>query len=146
MIDSVSASTAYDQILAARDRMSRAIAERDLSAIAACLQPAYCVVTARSMHRDGRDASMKSWSDLFAHDPSATYSRTPQDIHINEGWGMAQEHGRWTATVSSAQGLLEIAGVYAAKWHYGDAEWRLEAEIFTPLTIEPAGSIRFTPE
>jgi hypothetical protein len=49
---------------------------------------------------------------------------------------MAQEHGRWTATVSATAGLLKLAGVYAAKWHLVAGEWRLEVEIFTPLVVE----------
>lgn len=126
-----------EQILAARDAINRAIADRDTAAIAAYLLPSYHVVTARSMHRDGREASVHSWADLFAHDPAATYSRTPEQIHVNDGWGMAQEHGRWTGTVSTKDGPLALAGVYAAKWHMGQEGWRLEAEIFTPLVVEP---------
>jgi len=128
-------STAHEQILAARDAINRAIADRDAAGIAAYLLPTYHVVTARSMHRDGREASAKSWADLFAHDADATYSRTPEQIHVNDGWGMAQEHGRWTGTVSTKEGPLELGGVYAAKWHLAEGEWRLEAEIFTPLVV-----------
>ena len=129
-------NASHEQILAARDAINRAIADRDTAAIAAFLLPTYHVVTARSMHRDGREATAKSWADMFAHDPSATYSRTPEQIHINDGWGMAQEHGRWTGTVSTIDGPIELAGVYAAKWHLAEEGWRLEAEIFTPLTLE----------
>ena len=136
MLPKVSTSTPREQILAARERVNRAIAERDLDAIAAHLLPSYHVVTARSMHRNGRESSTLSWSELFARDPNAKHSRTPSEIHVNEGWGMAQEHGHWTATIAAAQGVLEVTGVYAAKWHFADGEWRLDAEIFTPLTIE----------
>ena len=30
---------------------------------------------------------------------------------------------------------MELAGVYAAKWHYTAEGWFLQAEIFTPLTV-----------
>jgi ketosteroid isomerase-like protein len=132
----VSSSTTHEQILAAREAINRAIAARDVAGIAAYFLPNYSVVTPRSKHCTGREASANSWADLFARDPIATYSRTPEQIHINDGWGMAQEHGRWTATISAKAGPLELAGVYAAKWQMTDGEWRLEAEIFTPLTIE----------
>jgi ketosteroid isomerase-like protein len=132
----VNVSTAHERIRAARDAINRAIAERDVAGIAAYLLPAYHVVTARSMHRDGGEASARSWADLFARDPSATHSRTPEQIDVNDAWGMAQEHGRWTATISTRDGPLELAGVYAAKWHLAAGEWRLEAEIFTPLIVE----------
>ena len=133
----MSGTTAEEQILAARERLNRAIAERDLAVIAAYLLPTYDVVTARSLHRHGGEASTKSWGELFAHDQHAVHSRSPREIYVNEAWGMAEEHGRWTSTVSAAQGLMEAAGVYAAKWHFSDGGWRLEAEIFTPLSFEP---------
>lgn len=128
--------TSHERILAAREAINRAIAARDVDGIAVHFLPNYSVVTPRSKHCNGRDASARSWADVFEHDPKATYSRTPEQIHINENWGMAQEHGRWTATVSAKAGPLELAGVYAAKWQMADGEWRLEAEIFTPLIIE----------
>jgi uncharacterized protein (TIGR02246 family) len=128
--------TPREQILAARDAVNRAIAARDAAGIAEYLLPDYHVVTARSMHRGGREASAQSWADLFARDPHATHSRTPEQIHVNEAWGMAQEQGRWTATVSTKDGPLALAGVYAAKWHMAEGGWRLEAEIFTPLSVD----------
>ncbi len=125
-----------EQIVAARDAINRAIADRDVAGIVAWLQPAYHVVTGRGIHRDGRDASAKSWTDLFAHDPHATYTRTPEEILVNEDWGMAQERGRWTGTVSSEDGPARLTGVYAARWHRSEEGWRLEAEIYTALEVE----------
>jgi len=127
---------AHEQIRTARDAINRAIDARDVAGIAAYLLPTYHVVTARSMHRDGGEASAKSWAALFARDSNANHSLTPDEIHVNDAWGMAQEHGRWTATISTKDGPLELAGVYAAKWHLASGEWRLEAEIFTPLNVE----------
>jgi len=135
----VNDSATCEQILAARDAINRAIADRDVAGIAAYLLPTYDVVTARSMRRHGREASAQSWADLFAHDPSAAYSRTPEQIHVNDDWGMAQEHGRWTGTVTTKEGLLRLGGVYAAKWHLAEGEWRLAAEIFTPLMVQQPG-------
>lgn len=132
----VSDSTTHEQILAARAAINQAIADRDVDGIATHLLPEYHVVTARSMHRDGRAASAKSWAELFAHDAHATHCGTSEQIHINDGWGMAQEQGRWTATVSTKNGPLVVAGVYAAKWQLADGAWRLAAEIFTPLSVD----------
>lgn len=128
--------TTHEQILAAREASNRAIADRDPAAIVAWLQPHYHVVTARGVHRQGRDESAKTWADLFARDPHVTYLRTPGEIHVNDALGMAEEHGRWTGTVSDEQGQVRLTGVYAAKWQRTDEGWRLEAEIFTPLTSE----------
>ena len=56
-------------------------------------------------------------------------------IHLNEPWGMAEEHGRWEGTVATKEGPLALAGVYAAKWHDTAEGWRLQAELFTPLVV-----------
>src|SRR5688572_13129488 len=122
-------------IRAARAAIDDAISRRDSEGIAVFFLPTYHVVTARSMHRDGKEQSRRSWADMFERDKSATYGRTPGEIYVNEEWGMAEEHGRWSGTVNANDGLLEVTGVYAAKWHYTAEGWLLEAEIFTPLTI-----------
>ena len=124
-----------EAIRAAREAINQAITRRDPAAIGEFLLPHYHVVTARSMHRDGKDASVRSWEDMFRRDETATYDRTPVEIHINEGWGMAEEHGRWSGTLRTIDGPLSMDGVYAAKWHLTEDGWRLEAEIYTPLTI-----------
>lgn len=126
----------HDAIRAARAAINDAIDRRDPAGIAAFLLPDYLVVTARSMQRIGRDASVRSWVNMFEHDATATYSRTPDEIHINEAWGMAQEHGRWEGTLTAADGPMKLAGIYAAKWHNTANGWRLQAEIFTPLNVE----------
>ena len=123
-------------ILAVRSEINAAIARRDAATIGAYLLPTYHVVTARSMHRDGREESVKSWAAMFDRDAAATYGRNPEQVHVNEGWGMAQEHGRWSGTITTREGVLELSGVYAAKWHNTPDGWRLEAEIFTPLLID----------
>jgi ketosteroid isomerase-like protein len=120
------------QIAAARDAINRAIAARDAAGIVAWLQPHYHVVTSAGTHRNGREASATSWTELFATDPAATYLRLPDEIHVNE-LGMAQEHGRWTGAITTENGVVTLAGVYAARWHRTEGGWRLEAEMFTAL-------------
>jgi ketosteroid isomerase-like protein len=122
-------------IRAARAAINEAIDRRDCEGIAAFFLPTYHVVTARSMHRDGKEQSRRSWQDMFERDKSATYGRTPGEIYVNDEWGMAEEHGRWSGTLMANDGPLEVSGVYAAKWHYTAEGWLLEAEIFTPLTV-----------
>lgn len=124
-----------EAIRAARAAFNDALARRDAGAISALLLPTYHVVTARSLHRDGRDASVRSWSDLFEHDATATHDRTPVEIHVNEEWGMAEEHGQWTGTLMAIDGPMTVSGVYAAKWHNTGEGWLLQAEMFTPLRV-----------
>jgi ketosteroid isomerase-like protein len=130
---------ARQAILAARAAINEAIARRDPDAIAAFLMPAYHVVTARSMQRNGRESSVRSWLEMFHRDGSATNVGTPDEILVNEEWGMAQEHGRWNGTLMAKDGPMEITGVYAAKWHCTAEGWLLQAEIFTPLTVTRGG-------
>lgn len=125
-----------EAIRAARAAMNDAIARRDVEAIAALLLPSYHVVTARSQQRDGRDAAAASWRVMFER--TSAHIATPEAIHMNEPWGMAEEHGRWEGVVATKEGPLALAGVYAAKWHDTAEGWRLQAEIFTPLTVRSA--------
>src|SRR5437763_9645580 len=128
-----------EAIRAARAAINDAIARRDADAVAAHLLPSYHVVTARSKHRDGREESARSWRVLFERDPTATHAAAPDQIHVNEEWGMAEEHGRWTGTIMTNDGALALSGVYAAKWHNTAEGWLLQAEIFTPLRVGRGG-------
>ena len=128
-------SSSEAAIRAARTSINEAIQRRDPEAIGAFLLPAYHVVTARSMQRVSREDSVRSWMDIFAKDPAATYEREPDVIHVNDEWGMAQEHGRWSGIINAKEGPLHLEGVYAAKWHLTSEGWRLQAEIFTPLRL-----------
>lgn len=149
MARSSAAESAYDpcvstdsreEIRAARAAMNEALARRDLDAIAALLLPTYHVVTARSMQRDGRDASIRSWQALFERDKTAMHELAASEIHVNEGWGMAAEHGTWSGMIGARGGPIAVQGVYAAKWQKTEDGWMLQAEIFTPITIDNGGA------
>ena len=129
-------------IRSARAAINDAIARRDPDAIAPFLLPSYHVVTPRSMQRTGSEDSVRSWADMFTRDRSARHVSTPDQIHMNEDWGMAEEHGHWIGMLTANDGPIGIAGVYAAKWHCTPDGWLLQAEIFTPITItrDPASS------
>jgi ketosteroid isomerase-like protein len=126
-------------IRAARSAMNDAIARRDLEGIGVFLLPSYHVVTARSLQRHGKDDSCRSWGEMFTRDQTSTHDRTPDEIYVNAEWGMAQEHGRWIGRLLAKDGPLEMSGVYAAKWHFTEQGWLLEAEIFTPLSVVRPG-------
>jgi ketosteroid isomerase-like protein len=122
-------------IRAARVAINEAIARREPEAIGAFLLPSYHVVTARSLQRNGREDSVRSWAETFARDCSVAHEGVPDEIHVNEDWGMAEEHGRWSGMLTAKDGPIEIAGRYAAKWQCTAEGWMLQAEIFTPITI-----------
>lgn len=122
-------------IRAARAAINDAIARRDPEGIAAYFLPEYHAVTARSHQPHGKEAAKQSWEGLFARDVHSAHTSTPDEIHVNESWGMAAEQGRWTAKIMARQGPMEVDGVYSAKWHYTRDGWLLQAEIFTPTAV-----------
>ena len=128
-------SEASAAIRAARASINEAIARREPEAIGAFFLPSYHVVTARSMQRNGKEDSVRSWAEMFARDCSVAHEGVPDEIHVNEDWGMAEEHGCWTGMLTANDGPIEIAGCYAAKWQSTAEGWMLQAEIFTPITI-----------
>jgi ketosteroid isomerase-like protein len=122
-------------IRAARAAINEAIERRDPEGIAAYFLPEYHVVTARSHQRHGKEAAARSWATVFSHDAHSTHISTPEVIHAHDAWGMAAEHGQWSARLMAKQGPMEISGVYAAKWHLTATGWLLLAEIFTPMNV-----------
>jgi ketosteroid isomerase-like protein len=128
-------SNSQQAIRAARAALNDAIARRDVDGIAAFFLSTYRVVTARSRQYDGKEASRRSWSEMLGRDPSMIHNGTPDEIHVNDEWGMAEERGRWTGRVAAIDGPIDLTGVYSAKWHNTPDGWLLQAEIFTPLTI-----------
>jgi len=129
-------SESQDAIRAARAAINEAIARRDAEAIGAFFAPRYHVTTARSFQYDGKEACVRGWANMLSRGDESTHHNVPEEIHVNEGWGMAEEHGRWTGTVVTRTGPLAVEGVYAAKWQQTPEGWLLQAEIFTPLSIE----------
>lgn len=123
-----------DAIVVARSAINDAIARRDSDAIAARLTHDYSVVTVRNLQRNGREESARSWSNMFKHDHRFTHTSAADEIHVDDAWGMAEEHGTWTSTTWTPDGVLELKGVYTAKWHLTPSGWLLRAEIFTPMT------------
>ena len=91
-------------IRTARAAINDAIDRRDSEGVAAFFLPTYHVVTARSMHREGKDQSRRSWADVFERDKDAMYGRMPDEIYVNDEWGMAEEHvaGRRRSRPSTA--------------------------------------------
>lgn len=129
-------SESHESIRAARAAINEAIARRDAEGIGAFFLPSYCVTTARSMQYAGKEACVRSWATMLARGDDSQHRGVPEDIHVNEDWGMAEEHGRWSGRVWTRTGPLDVEGVYAAKWQMTAEGWRLQAEIFTPLRIE----------
>ena len=113
----------------ARAAFNRALAERDLDAIAALLVPDVVMVTGSdSAVLAGRKVQLLAWKRAFAAVHPTTYVRTPETITVSPIEPIAMEHGRWQGT-----GALPSSGTYAAKWREAGGRWQIEAEIYVTL-------------
>ena len=118
----------------ARAQFNAAIARKDLAAISGFLAPSYHIVTGRSAQSHGAAAEVDSWRAMFLADPSFVCERTPADIAVNDGWGLAQELGQWVCDYHADREPVRSKGVYAAKWQRAEnGVWLLQAEVFTTL-------------
>ena len=119
----------------ARAAFNRALAERNLAAIAPLLAPgAVLVAGTDSAVIVGRQAQLQAWKREFAAPPAlrTLYTRTPVTIGASDVAPVAMEHGSWTG-VNAATGQPQASGTYAAKWREVSGAWLLEAEIFVTL-------------
>ena len=121
-------------VRATRSRFNDAIARHDAAAIEEFLLPNYHIVTGRSAQTHGRSAAIQDWRTIFSGDSTVTYVRTPDKILVNAAWGLAEELGTWAGHYTAPGGLVQVSGVYSAKWQR-DAKrrWWLQTEVFTTL-------------
>jgi ketosteroid isomerase-like protein len=133
------ASTSNELIRAVREKFNAAIADKDSASIRGLLAPNYHIVTGRSAQNHGADEEAKRWADLFRDDPTAIYRRTPREITINEGWGIAEELGNWQGSYTARGTLTTASGVYTAKWQRStNNQWLVQVEVFTTLHCDGA--------
>jgi 7,8-dihydropterin-6-yl-methyl-4-(beta-D-ribofuranosyl)aminobenzene 5'-phosphate synthase len=124
-------------VRAAREEFNAAIARHDAPAIARLLAPGYHIVTGRSDQSHGAGSEGEKWAARFAADPTVTYRRTPREVRVNEGWGLAAETGDWAGSYASPAGRAKAKGVYAAKWQRAvDGRWLVQSETFTTMSCE----------
>ena len=121
-------------VRATRSRFNDAIARHDAAAIEGFLLPNYHIVTGRSAQTHGRNAEIQNWRTMFSGDATVIYVRTPDKILVNAAWGLAEELGTWAGHYTAPDGLVQVSGVYSAKWQR-DAKrrWWLQTEVFTTL-------------
>ncbi len=126
-------------VRAAREEFNAAIVRRDAGAISRLLAPGYHIVTGRSDQSHGVETQRESWAARFVADPAVSYRRTPREVRVNEGWGLAEETGDWVGNYTTAGKPARASGVYSAKWQRAaEGRWLLQAEIFTTLACDGA--------
>lgn len=140
-------ASADTAVRAAREEFNTAIARRDADAIARLLAPGYHIVTGRSDQSHGVGAEREKWAARFAADPTVIYRRTPREVRVNEGWGLAEETGDWEGSYTVAGEKTRASGVYAAKWQRAlDGRWLIQSEVFTTMACEGSAAACPTPD
>ena len=126
-------------ILQARSISNQAIADHDTVALAKIWCDDYHVISSRNFEVAGREKNRHHFAMEFSTKKEVVYVRTPRKIEVNTFWNMAAEQGDWNGQWQEPDGLVKLSGTYYAKWHKENGEWKIRAEIFTPLTC--SGSV-----
>ena len=127
-------TTASAEIAAARARSNAAIAAHDLAAIADEWMPDIHVVASTSAQNAGREANVASMQAAFTKRPDTKWVRTSVRITVFDQWEVAAEEGEWVGTWTDPDGPVRVAGTYLAQWRRAAGRWRIQAEVFVPLT------------
>lgn len=134
-------------VRAARDGFNRAIELRNAPLIGTFLAPSYSVVTGRGDKLTGRDEEVRRWAGRFRADRRLTFKRTPTNIVVNSGWGIAHETGDWTGSFTSSAQTVRTSGAYSARWQRSESgRWLIDSEIFVTLKCEGPDSGCFKPD
>ena len=130
------APTDIAEITAARARSNAAIAAHDTVGIAREWMPDVHVVASTSSQRSGADANAVAMQSAFNTRPDTKWVRTPRRIEVFDAWQVASEEGDWVGTWTDADGPVRVGGRYLAQWRHADGRWRIQAEVFVPVTCE----------
>ncbi|WP_373070300.1 nuclear transport factor 2 family protein [Gemmatimonas sp.] len=106
----------------------------DTVAIAREWLPSMSVLNSRSVLNVDRVANVRSMAETFARRPDTKFVRTPTSIDVNQRWDVAAERGTWVGTWTEPDGPLRVSGMYQAQWRRVDGNWKLQGELFVPLT------------
>lgn len=132
-------------ICANRNLSNIAIAQKDTVALAKYWTEDYHMVSSRNFEVAGLKKNRHQFAQEFTK-KEVLYVRTPKKIEINSSWNMAAESGEWTGQWLEPDGMVKLAGSYYAKWHKISGEWKIRAEIFTPVSCTGSGFCKKQPK
>ena len=134
-------------IRALRAASNQAIADGDLSAVAATLADDFVVIIG-----DGTFLSRAAYIEAFAHTFEQPvrlhYERTADVVRVSASLSLAAEHGHWVGRLFSeegegsvnrkgsvdSKGPILFSGTYMAMWRNTGSSWQLRSELFVSLT------------
>lgn len=119
------------EVATARTRFNNAIADADLTTIAALLKQNTILITGTdSAVFNGRDAQLAIWTEDFASpETRLVYARAPACITLSTVAPIAMERGHWRGAATEAT-LNSVGGEYSAKWRKVDGKWVIEVETY----------------
>ena len=121
------------EIRQTRQLSNDAIARHDTLALADYWTDDFHIISSRNFEISGRTDNQHSFAQEFNAKREVIYVRTPQRIDVFKAWNMAAETGTWTGQWKEEDGSVLLEGNYYAKWHFVDRQWKIRAEVFTPL-------------
>jgi ketosteroid isomerase-like protein len=122
------------EIRALRAASNRAIAARDLNAVAATLDDDFVVIIGDGTLLN-RAAYIEAFAHTFAQPFPIRYERIPDTIDLSASLPLAAEHGHWIGIQSGSlpEGNVVFSGTYTAMWRHSSADWKLRSELFVTL-------------
>ncbi len=111
-----------------------AIARKDVDAIASIWTSEIHVVGSMSSQLSGVEANRRIYIDQFASRPDTLYIRTPSTVSVMSNWGVGMETGEWVGQWTDPDGLVKLTGRYMAQWIKIQGEWRIQGEMYVPVT------------
>ncbi len=138
-------ASAIAAISAARARSNTAIAAHDTAAIAREWMPDVHVVASTGAQAAGADANVNSMAAAFARRPDTKWVRATTRILVFDAWQVASEEGEWTGTWTDPDGPVRITGTYLAQWRNTNGTWRIQAEVFVPVSCDGGAYCRQHP-
>lgn len=122
------------QIRNVRQLSNQAIANHDTNAIAKYWTEDFNVISSRNAAIMGREANRQIFIREFNTKKDVVYIRNSEQVDIFPDWNMAAETGTWIGRWQEPDGMVNLSGTYYAKWHKINGNWKIRAEIFTPLS------------
>jgi len=115
----------------ARSAFNAAIRDDDIAALRALFAEDIVLVTGTDSDVImGRESQLQLWRAEVGDPNSLSYLRETADVQISSRYGLGIESGAWTGSAPAGD---EVGGEYSAKWRCDNAQWILEAEIFTTM-------------
>ena len=121
-----------EDIRARRAGSNAAIAAHDVQGLASFWTDD--VNTTSSMGRQlcGKPANIAFYSEMLTTRPDTFYLRTPAQVLVMHGWGVAMESGDWYGSWTGPGGPVRVEGRYMAQWRRVEAVWRIHGELYVP--------------